>query len=106
MALPSWSQTTTTYTYDTRGRVKSIVRAANTVSYTYDAAANRIALTVSYPAAPSVSNTSLSSTYNGSGSVALPVSGVYSSIGFPGGSSAHGTLGLTGSTVTYYPTAG
>ena len=65
-----------------------------------------ISVTVAVPPAPTVANASISLTYNGSGAVVLPVSGVYSSIGFPGGSPAHGVLNLTGSTVTYYPTAG
>jgi hypothetical protein len=68
--------------------------------------ARTFTVTTAAPAAPSVANTSLTSTYNGSGAVVLPVSGLYTSIGFPGGSPAHGTLGLTGATVTYYPAAG
>lgn len=65
-----------------------------------------LTVTTGAPAAPAVANTSLTATYNGSGAVALPVSGLYTSIGFPNGSPAHGTLGLTGTTVTYSPTAG
>jgi hypothetical protein len=62
-------------------------------------------ITVNPPAAPTASNTSLTASYNGSGAVALPVSGVYSSIGFPNGP-AHGSLSLSGATVTYTPAGG
>ncbi|HWW25625.1 MAG TPA: Ig-like domain-containing protein [Caulobacter sp.] len=62
-------------------------------------------VTTGAPAAPTVANTSLTATYNGSGAVSLPVSGVYTSIGFPNGP-AHGALSLSGATVTYTPTAG
>ena len=68
--------------------------------------ARTITVTVGLPPAPTAAGASITSTYNGSGAVALPVSGAYNSIGFPGGSPAHGVLNLTGSTVTYYPTAG
>jgi YD repeat-containing protein len=63
-------------------------------------------VSVAPPAAPTVSAKSLTATYNGSGAVDLAPSGVWSSIGFPNGSPAHGVLNLTGTTVTYYPTAG
>ncbi len=65
-----------------------------------------ISVTVGPPPAPTVAAASINSTYNGSGAVVLPVSGVYTSIGFPGGSPAHGVLNLSGATVTYYPTSG
>ena len=65
-----------------------------------------VTVSVAAPAPPTVSNTSLTASYNGSGSVVLPVGGLYSSIGFPGGSPVHGVLSLTGATVTYIPTAG
>ena len=65
-----------------------------------------VTLTVSAPTAPTVANTSLSAAYNGAGAVALPVGGLYTSIGFPGGSPTHGTLGLSGATVTYFAAAG
>ncbi len=64
-----------------------------------------VSVSVANPPAPIVGNTSLASSYNGSGAVALPVSGIYSSIGFPV-APAHGSLGLSGTTVTYYPASG
>jgi YD repeat-containing protein len=62
-------------------------------------------VTTGAPAAPIVSNTSLTAIYNANGAVALPVSGLYTSIAFPGGPS-HGSLSLSGATVTYTPVAG
>jgi len=62
-------------------------------------------VTTGAPAAPTVANTALSAAYNGSGSVALSPSGVYSSLAVASGPS-HGSASISGTTATYTPTSG
>jgi YD repeat-containing protein len=107
LAPTSWSQVTTSYTYDTRGRIKTVVRPANTVAYTYDAADNRVALGVTNPASPtpSVGSVSANTPYNTAVAIALAPSGVYSSLALASGP-VHGTASIAGTTATYIPVAG
>jgi YD repeat-containing protein len=64
-----------------------------------------VSVTVSPPAAPTVSAVSLTVAYNGSAATALAPSGVYSSLAVAAAPS-HGTATISGSTVTYTPTTG
>jgi len=45
MVSPSAAQVTTTYTYDPQGQVRTVTRPTQTVTYQYDAAANRTEMT-------------------------------------------------------------
>ena len=96
---PSSAQVTTTYTYDLQGQVKAVVRPANTVAYTYDAAGNRVALGVSYPA-PGAAAGSLSVPFGGSANLALPVSGEVTNAAIDA-APTKGTVSISGTTATY-----
>ncbi|CAL4869732.1 hypothetical protein MMA231_04024 (plasmid) [Asticcacaulis sp. MM231] len=64
-----------------------------------------VSVTVGLPAAPVVSNKSLSAGYNTAGTVSLTPTGVYSSVAVvaaPG----HGSASISGTTATYTPTTG
>ena len=50
-APPALAQVTTTFTYDAQGQVRSVARPAQTVTYAYDAAANRTQMTSTAPLA-------------------------------------------------------
>ncbi len=81
-------------------------------SFTYNvtgpggtSAAATVSVTVSLPAAPTVSAKSLTVAYNTAGSVALSPGGVYSLLSVVTAAS-HGTASISGTTATYTPTAG
>lgn len=44
-AFPAMAQVTTSYTYDPQGQVKAVTRPNQTVTYAYDAVANRTQMT-------------------------------------------------------------
>jgi YD repeat-containing protein len=50
-AAPSFAQVTTTYSYDPQGQVQTVTRPTQTVTYAYDAAANRTQMTSTAPLA-------------------------------------------------------
>jgi hypothetical protein len=64
-----------------------------------------VSVQVALPPAPTVGPGSISSSYNGSGSTTLSVSGVYSGVAVAQGP-AHGSVSLSGATATYVPYAG
>ncbi|CAL4869726.1 hypothetical protein MMA231_04018 (plasmid) [Asticcacaulis sp. MM231] len=81
-------------------------------SFTYTASgpggtstAATVTISVATPAAPTVGNVSLSTSYNTANSVGLSPSGVYSSLAIAT-SPAHGSASISGTTTTYTPTAG
>ena len=96
---PSSAQVTTTYSYDPQGQVKTVTRPANTVTYGYDAAGNRTALSVSYPA-PGAAAGSLSVPFGGAASLALPVSGQVTGAAVDA-TPTKGTVSISGTTATY-----
>jgi YD repeat-containing protein len=120
LALPVSGQVTNV-AFDTAPSKGTLALSGTTVSYTAsgsnygadsftyhavgpggNSAPQTVSVTIGNPPAPTVANTSLTSVYNGTGSVVLPISGVFTSIGFPGGSPAHGVVSLSGATVTYF----
>lgn len=64
-----------------------------------------VSVTVGTPAAPAVSNKSLTTAYGVAGTVSLAPTGVYTSMAIPSGP-AHGTASISGTTATYTPAAG
>lgn len=81
-------------------------------SFTYKAtgpggtsAAGTVSVTVGNPAAPTVSNKTLSVGYNTAGSVGLAPAGVYTSLAVVT-NAAHGSASISGTTATYTPTSG
>jgi hypothetical protein len=71
-------------------------------------AAATVSVTVSNPAAPTVTNASASVAYNSAGTaidLTANVSGVFTSLNV-GTNPTHGTVSITGTTATYIPTAG
>lgn len=62
-------------------------------------------VTVGTPAAPGVSNKTLTTAYGVAGAVNLAPTGVYTSMAIPTGP-AHGTATISGTTATYTPAAG
>jgi hypothetical protein len=64
-----------------------------------------VTVTVGLPPAPTVAHASISSSYNGSGSTALSVSGVYSLLTVSR-APTHGSVSFSGAMATYVPTSG
>lgn len=64
-----------------------------------------VSVTVGNPPAPTVSNKTLTVSYNSPGTVALAPSGVYTSVA-AATTPAHGSVSVSGSNATYTPTSG
>lgn len=93
------AQVVTTYAYDAQGQVTSVVRPTNSIAYGYDAAGNRIALVVTYPA-PGAAPGAMTIPFGGSASLALPISGQFTSAAIDALPSK-GSVSINGTTVTY-----
>jgi len=98
-ARPASAQVTTTYSYDRQAQVTAVIRPANTVTYGYDAAGNRVALSVSYPA-PGAAAGSLSVPFGGSANLALAVSGQVTGAAVDA-APTKGSVTISGTTATY-----
>eukprot|EP01037_Dinobryon_pediforme_P017863 gene17863-18092_t len=94
-----------TYTYDSLGRLMSVATDdGKLISYAYDAAGNRTQVsTVNVP--PIASAASLTVNYNQAGTVALNITGSYTTTAIAT-NAGHGSATISGATATYTPAAG
>jgi len=102
---PCGAQSTTTFAYDAQGQLTGVSRSTGTTGYSYDAAGNRVQVSIGVQPA-TAGAVSKTTDFNTSASIQLQPGGNYTSLAIAS-TPAQGTLSpISGTTTVYTPTTG